>query len=48
MDSSLTRYGEPRPEGQAYIDSVLRPLLAELDLSADETTVHAVWSFARR
>jgi len=34
-------------QGQPYLDDVLRPLLAEMDLTASETTVLPVWSFAR-
>ena len=34
-------------EGRAYIDEVLRPLVGELGLTAHETSVRAVWSFAR-
>jgi hypothetical protein len=34
-------------EGLPYVDDVLRPLLAELHLTATETTVRPVWSFAR-
>ena len=34
-------------EGQSYLADVLRPLLAELQLTASETTVRPVWSFAR-
>jgi hypothetical protein len=34
-------------EGQSYIDDVVRLLLAELHLTASETTVRPVWSFAR-
>jgi hypothetical protein len=34
-------------EGQPYIDEVLRPLLIELELTATESTVPPVWSFAR-
>jgi len=33
--------------GQLYVADVLRPLLAELHLTASETTVLPVWSFAR-
>ena len=33
--------------GQSYVDDVLRPLLAELHLTASETTVLPVWSFAQ-
>ena len=36
-----------RAEGQPYVDDVLRPLLMELGLSANETTERPVWSFAR-
>jgi hypothetical protein len=34
-------------EGEPYVDEVLRPLLLELGLTATESTVHPVWSFAR-
>ncbi len=34
-------------QGQPYVDDVLRPLLTELHLTASETTVLPVWSFAR-
>ena len=34
-------------EGQPYVDEVLRPLLSELELTATESTVLPVWSFAR-
>ena len=34
-------------EGQPYVDEVLRPVLIELGLTATETTVLPVWSFAR-
>jgi hypothetical protein len=34
-------------EGRAYSDEVLRPLVAEVGLTAHETSVRAVWSFAR-
>jgi hypothetical protein len=34
-------------EGKAYIDVVLRSLINEAGLSAEETTVRPVWSFAR-
>ena len=34
-------------EGRSYVDDVLRLLLAELRLTASETTVRPVWSFAR-
>lgn len=34
-------------EGQPYVDEVLRPLLTELGLTATESTVVPVWSFAR-
>jgi len=34
-------------DGRPYVDEVLRPLLTELGLAAEETTVHQVWSFAR-
>jgi hypothetical protein len=36
-----------RAEGQPYLDEVLRPLLIELGLTAAESTVLPVWSFAR-
>jgi hypothetical protein len=35
------------PEGQSYVADVLRPLLTELGLTANETSVRPVWSFAR-
>jgi len=34
-------------QGRTYVDEVLRPLMAELGLSAGETSVRPVWSFAR-
>lgn len=34
-------------EGRSWVDTVLRPLLADLGLAASETTVLPVWSFAR-
>jgi hypothetical protein len=34
-------------DGRPYFDDVLRPMLAELGLTAHETTVLQVWSFAR-
>jgi len=34
-------------EGQTYLDTVLRPLMSELGLTGQETTVSPVWSFAR-
>ena len=34
-------------EGQPYVDEVLRPLLIELGLTAVESSVLPVWSFAR-
>jgi hypothetical protein len=34
-------------EGQPYVDEVLGPLLIELGLTAVESTVLPVWSFAR-
>ena len=34
-------------EGRAYTDEVLRPLVAEVGLTGQETSVRAVWSFAR-
>ena len=33
--------------GRPYFDDVLRPLMAELGLTASEGTAHQVWSFAR-
>jgi hypothetical protein len=36
-----------QPEGQRYVDEVLAPLLIELALTAAESTVLPVWSFAR-
>ena len=35
------------PEGQGYIDDVLRPLIAESGLTGQDTVVRPVWSFAR-
>jgi hypothetical protein len=34
-------------EGHRYLDEVLRPLLAELGLTSNETSARPVWSFAR-
>ena len=34
-------------DGLHYFDGVLRPLLDELGLTAEETTMSSVWSFAR-
>ena len=34
-------------EGRAYVAEVLRPLIAEIGLTAHEISVRAVWSFAR-
>ena len=34
-------------EGATYIDDVLRRLVSDAGLNAEETTVHPVWSFAR-
>ncbi len=34
-------------QGQPYVDDVLRPLMADLHLTASATTVLPVWSFAR-
>ena len=34
-------------DGQHYVDDVLRPLVAELNLTAKDTQVRPVWSFAR-
>ncbi len=34
-------------EGQPYVDEVLRPLLSELGLTATDSAVLPVWSFAR-
>ena len=34
-------------EGEPYVDEVLGPLLVELGLTATESTVRPVWSFAR-
>jgi hypothetical protein len=35
------------PDGQRYFDDVLKPLLAESGLTAQEVIVRPVWSFAR-
>lgn len=34
-------------EGQRFFDEVLQPLLAELGLTTQESSVRPVWSFAR-
>ena len=34
-------------EGHSYLDDVLRPLLAELGLTGNQTIARPVWSFAR-
>ena len=34
-------------EGRAYSDEVLRPLIADVGLTAHEMSARAVWSFAR-
>jgi hypothetical protein len=34
-------------EGHRYLNEVLRPRLAELGLTGDETRARPVWSFAR-
>ena len=34
-------------DGQPYVKDVLHPLLAQVGLTASETTVRPVWSFAR-
>ena len=34
-------------DGRRFLQDVLHPLLARLDLKASETTVRPVWSFAR-
>jgi hypothetical protein len=34
-------------EGHSYLDDALRPLLAELGLTGNETTTRPIWSFAR-
>jgi hypothetical protein len=34
-------------EGRDFVDDVLRPLVTEVGLTAHETTVLPVWSFAR-
>ena len=34
-------------DGQHYVDDVLRPLVGELGLTAKDTHVRPVWSFAR-
>jgi hypothetical protein len=34
-------------EGQPYVEEVLRPFLIELGMTATESTVFPVWSFAR-
>ena len=35
------------PDGQRYIDDVLRPLLGESGLTGQDAVVRQVWSFAR-
>jgi hypothetical protein len=35
------------PDGQSYIEDVLRPLLAESGLTGQDVVVRPVWSFAR-
>jgi len=35
------------PEGQGYFADVLKPLIAESGLTAEEVVVRPVWSFAR-
>ena len=34
-------------DGQPYVDDVLRPLLAQVGLTADDGIVRPVWSYAR-
>jgi hypothetical protein len=34
-------------EGQRYLNEVLRPRLAEMGLTGNETSARPVWSFAR-
>lgn len=34
-------------EGERYVDDILRPMLKDLGLTAEETTIQPVWSFAR-
>ena len=34
-------------DGQHYVDNVLRQLVSELSLTAKDTNVRPVWSFAR-
>jgi hypothetical protein len=34
-------------EGRTYLDTVLRPLMNEVGLTGEATTVSQVWSFAR-
>jgi hypothetical protein len=34
-------------DGQRYVDGVLRPLVGELSLTAKDTNLRPVWSFAR-
>jgi hypothetical protein len=36
-----------QPEGQPYVDEILRPLLIDLGIAVTESTVLPVWSFAR-
>lgn len=33
-------------EGRSYLDDVVRPLLTELGLTSQDTTIRPVWSFA--
>ena len=35
------------PNGQRYFDEVLKPLIAESGLTAQDVVVRPVWSFAR-
>ena len=34
-------------EGDPYVDNVIRPLMGELGLTAHETAIRPVWSYAR-
>ena len=34
-------------DGQHFVDDVLRPLVGDLSLTAKDTNVRPVWSFAR-
>lgn len=43
----VTEVWRTQAEGEPYVDEVLRPLLGALGLTAAETTVLPVWSFAR-